>query len=73
MNTCILIGITAWLHLTDGSGTSVYVNVDNIAHVYWSGWIGTNGTNGAMIRAWSESEDRYLIGEDIMDMIKDCE
>ena len=30
MNTCILIGTVAWLHLTNGSGTELYINVDVI-------------------------------------------
>lgn len=73
MNACILIGTVAWLHLTNGSGTELYINVDNISHISWAGWIGTNSTNGAMVRAWSEAEDRYLIGKEIMDMIMECE
>jgi len=73
MNTCILIGTVAWLHLTNGSGTELYVNVNNIAHISWSGWIETNSRYSSAIQVWSESEDRYLIGKEIMDMIRYCE
>ena len=73
MNTCILIGTVAWLHLTNRSGTELYVNVDNIAHISWSGWIETNSRYSAAVQAWSEAEDRYLIGKEIMNMIRECE
>ena len=72
MNTCILIGTVAWLHLTNGSGTELYVNVDNIAHISWSGWVETSGRYSVPVQAWSEDEDRYLIGKEIMDMIMEC-
>ena len=73
MNTCILIGTVAWLHLTNGSGTELYINVDNIAHISWAGWVDSNGRYSVPIQAWSESEDRYLLGKEIMDMIRECE
>ena len=57
MNTCILIGTVAWLHLSNGSGTELYINVDNIAHVNWDGWIETNSRYSAAVQAWSEDED----------------
>lgn len=73
MNTCIIIGATMWLHLTDGSYATAYVNVDNITHINDSGRVEIAGRSGASIRPWSETTGMYMTGEEVMDMIRYCE
>ena len=62
-----------WLHITDESYASTYVNVDNITHITEYGFIVVNGRAGVFIRPWSEYSGAYMTGEEVMDMIRGCE
>jgi hypothetical protein len=74
MNMCIIVASTMWLHLTGESLETVYVNVNNIAYVDQSGLVQLSGLRQpTSIRPWSEVTGTHMTGEEVMDMIRQCE
>ena len=72
MNTCMIIASTVWLHFNDGY-VMQYVNVNTIANITVEGYIHTNERSGSRYTIWDEQRNQYLNGDDVMDMIRNCE